>query len=70
MWKRGFRSKGPSTSMKVRANAVILTFVLLCALGLCVNLFRIMILQHNEYRNGKFPPVRYGDHSGGARFDL
>ncbi|MBR6718100.1 MAG: PASTA domain-containing protein [Oscillospiraceae bacterium] len=49
MWKRGFRSKGPSTSMKVRANAVILTFVLLCALGLCVNLFRIMILQHNEY---------------------
>ena len=48
-WKRGFRSKGPSKSMKLRANAVILTVVLLSALGLSVNLFRIMVLQHDEY---------------------
>lgn len=49
VWKRGFRSREPSKSMKLRANAVILTAVLLSALGLSVNLFRIMVLQHDEY---------------------
>ena len=48
-WKRGFRSKGPSTSMKIRANAVILSVILGCAALLTVNLFRIMIIQHKEY---------------------
>ncbi|MBQ8921929.1 MAG: PASTA domain-containing protein [Oscillospiraceae bacterium] len=48
-WKRGFRSKGPSTSMKIRANAVILSVILGCAGLLTVNLFRIMIFQHKEY---------------------
>ena len=48
-WKRGYQSKGPSKSMKLRANALILSFVLLCAAALSVNLFRIMILQHAEY---------------------
>lgn len=48
-WKRGYHSRGPSKSMKLRANALILSFVLLCAAALSVNLFRIMILQHDEY---------------------
>ncbi|HAG12883.1 MAG TPA: peptidoglycan glycosyltransferase, partial [Ruminococcus sp.] len=48
-WKRGFRSKGPSKSMKLRANAVILSFVLLCAAGLTANLARIMLVKHDEY---------------------
>ncbi|MBR3268002.1 MAG: PASTA domain-containing protein [Oscillospiraceae bacterium] len=48
-WKRGYRSKGPSTSMKIRANAVILSVILGCAAFLTVNLFRIMIIQHKEY---------------------
>ncbi|MBR6107467.1 MAG: PASTA domain-containing protein [Oscillospiraceae bacterium] len=48
-WKRGFRSKGPSTSMKVRANAVILSVILCCAAVLTINLFKIMVLQHKEY---------------------
>lgn len=48
-WKRGFRSKGPSTSMKVRANAVILSVILCCAAALTINLFRIMVIQHKEY---------------------
>ena len=48
-WKRGFRSRGPSKSMKLRANAVILSAVLLSALALSVNLFRIMVMQHDEY---------------------
>ena len=48
-WKRGFRSKGPSKSMKLRANAVILSFVLLCAAGLTANLARIMLVQHDDY---------------------
>ena len=48
-WKRGFRSKGPSTSMKVRANAVILSVILCCAAALAINLFRIMVIQHKEY---------------------
>ncbi|MBP0970859.1 MAG: peptidoglycan glycosyltransferase, partial [Oscillospiraceae bacterium] len=49
MWKRGFRSKAPSKSMKLRANAVILTFVLFCAFALSVNLFRIMVMEHDVY---------------------
>lgn len=48
-WKRGYRSKGPSTSMKIRANAVILSVILFCAALLTINLFRIMIIQHKEY---------------------
>ena len=48
-WKRGYRSKGPSKSMKLRANVVILTFVLLCAAGLTANLARIMLVQHDDY---------------------
>ncbi|MBP0967857.1 MAG: hypothetical protein J5722_09490, partial [Oscillospiraceae bacterium] len=48
-WKRGYRSKSPSKSMKLRANAVILTFILLCAVGLTGNLARIMLVQHDEY---------------------
>ena len=48
-WKRGFRSKAPSKSMKLRANAVILTVVLFCAFALSVNLFRIMVMEHDVY---------------------
>ena len=49
VWKRGYRSKGPSTSMKVRTNVVIQTLVLLAAAGLIVNLARIMLIQHDTY---------------------
>lgn len=48
-WKRGFRSEGPSASMKLRANAVILTMVLLSAAALTANLFRIMVMEHDVY---------------------
>lgn len=48
-WKRGKRSKGPSKSMKIRANAVILSVILTAAAGLAANLFHIMIVQHDEY---------------------
>lgn len=49
VWKRGYRSKGPSTSMKVRTNVVVQTVVLLAAVGLIVNLAHIMIFQHDKY---------------------
>ncbi len=48
-WKRGYRSKGPSTSMKVRTNGVVQTVVLLAALGLIVNLAKIMLVEHDTY---------------------
>lgn len=48
-WKRGYRSKGPSKSMKVRANGWLLGGILCAAAVLTVNLFRIMIIQHAEY---------------------
>ena len=48
-WKRGYRSKGPSTSMKVRAYVLIQGFVLLSAIALSANLARIMLFQHDYY---------------------
>ncbi|MCQ2407609.1 MAG: PASTA domain-containing protein [Oscillospiraceae bacterium] len=48
-WKRGYRSKGPSTSMKVRAYVLIQGFVLLSAIALSTNLARIMLFQHDYY---------------------
>lgn len=50
-WTRGKRAKEakPSVSMKKRANVGILSAILLAAFALSVNLFRIMILQHNKY---------------------
>ncbi len=47
----GRRAKAakPSTSMKKRANAFILSAILVAAAALSVNLFRIMILQHAHY---------------------
>lgn len=48
-WKRGFKSKGPSTSMKLRAFVVIQGFVLLSAALLIGNLAHIMLAQHDEY---------------------
>ena len=48
-WKRGYRSEGPSKSMKVRANGFLLGGVLLGAAILTGNLFRIMIIQHDDY---------------------
>jgi len=48
-WKRGYRSKGPSKSMKIRANGFLLGGILTAATALSVNLFRIMIVQHDEY---------------------
>ena len=47
-WRKGYRSKSPSKSMKIRANAVILSVVLAAAVVLTVNLFNIMVLQHDE----------------------
>ena len=44
-----YRAKGPSKSMKVRANGFLMGGVLLVAAGLTANLFRIMVIQHNEY---------------------
>lgn len=49
VWKRGYRSKGPSTSMKVRTNVVIQTIVLLAAAGLIANLAKIMLVEHDKY---------------------
>ncbi|MBP0988648.1 MAG: hypothetical protein J6S92_10250, partial [Oscillospiraceae bacterium] len=49
VWKRGYRSQGPSTSMKVRTNIVVQTIVLLAAAGLIVNLAHIMLFQHDKY---------------------
>lgn len=49
VWKRGYRSKGPSTSMKVRTNVVIQTIVLLTAAGLIANLAKIMLVEHDKY---------------------
>lgn len=49
IWKRGYRSKGPSTSMKVRTNVVIQTIVLLAAAGLIANLAKIMLVEHDKY---------------------
>ena len=46
MWKRGYRSKGPSKSMKIRANGFLMGGMLLVATLLVGNLFRIMIIQH------------------------
>ncbi|MCQ2416785.1 MAG: PASTA domain-containing protein [Oscillospiraceae bacterium] len=48
-WKRGYRSKAPSKSMKLRANALILSVILLSATALTVNLGRIMLLKHDDY---------------------
>ena len=49
VWKRGYRSKGPSTSMKVRTNVVIQTVVLAAAFALIGNLAHIMLVQHDMY---------------------
>ena len=49
VWKRGYRSNGPSTSMKVRTNVVVQAVVLLAAFGLIVNLARIMLVEHDTY---------------------
>ena len=48
-WKRGFKSKSPSTSMKLRSFVVIQGLVLLSAFALIGNLAHIMLVQHNEY---------------------
>ena len=48
-WRKGYRSKSPSKSMKIRANAVILSVVLAAALLLVLNLFKIMIIDHKSY---------------------
>lgn len=50
-WKRGVRKPAarPNTSMKIRANGVILGFTLLFAGGLLVNIFRLTILDHDTY---------------------
>ena len=48
-WKRGKKSAGPSRSMKLRANAVILSVILTAATALTVNLAHIMLFQHDEY---------------------
>ena len=50
-WKGGRRAAGakPSVSMKKRANAVILSAILVAAAALSVNLFKIMIVDHDEY---------------------
>lgn len=47
-WRKGYRSKSPSKSMKIRANAVILSFILTAAVLLTANLFNIMLLRHDE----------------------
>lgn len=44
-----YHAKGPSKSMKVRANGFLMGGVLLVAAGLTANLFRIMVIQHSEY---------------------
>lgn len=49
VWKRGYRSKGPSTSMKVRTNVVVQAVILLAAAALTVNLARIMLIEHDTY---------------------
>ncbi|MBQ3939725.1 MAG: peptidoglycan glycosyltransferase, partial [Oscillospiraceae bacterium] len=50
-WKRGRRAAGakPSVSMKKRANAVILSALFVAAAALSVNLFKIMIVDHDKY---------------------
>ena len=50
-WKRGRRAAGakPSVSMKKRANAVILSALFVAAAALSVNLFKIMIVDHDIY---------------------
>ncbi|MBR5372875.1 MAG: peptidoglycan glycosyltransferase, partial [Oscillospiraceae bacterium] len=48
-WQRGYRSKSPSKSMKIRANAVILSLILAAAVILVINLFNIMIVHHKDY---------------------
>lgn len=47
--RRAFRAKGPSKSMKIRANAVILSVIFLASLGLIINLGRIMLVEHTRY---------------------
>lgn len=48
-WKRGYRSKSPSTSMKIRFYVVIQGVFLICAAILGVNLFKLMIIEHDKY---------------------
>lgn len=50
-WKHGRRAAGakPSVSMKKRANAVILSALFVAAAALSVNLFKIMIVDHDKY---------------------
>ena len=50
-WTRGTRAKAvkPSVSMKKRANIVILSAILIAAAGLIINLFKIMVIDHNLY---------------------
>lgn len=48
-WKRGYHAKGPSKSMKVRANGILMCAMLIAAGVLTVNLFHLMILRHDEF---------------------